>query len=97
MTIGGCGNLVANNTMKDTPHQMIGYSGTYNCILYNDIKNACTDSGDMGAIYSGRSVVWRGNEVAYNYIKDTTSQYSDYFLTAPSFCSPINSKAKKLI
>lgn len=82
VTVSGCGNLVANNTMTDTPHQMIGYSGTYNRILYNDIKNACTDSGDMGAIYSGRSVIWRGNEIAYNYIHDIRSKYSDYFLTA---------------
>lgn len=78
----GCGMLLANNTMKDTPHQMVLYSGCYIRILYNDIKNACTDAGDMGAIYSGRSLLRRGNEIAYNYIHDTVSKYSDYNLVA---------------
>lgn len=82
VNISGCGNTVINNTMKDTPHQMIGYSGTLNKILFNDISHACTDSGDMGAIYSGRSVIKRGNEIAYNYINNVSSDYSDYHLIA---------------
>lgn len=80
--ITGCGNTVINNTMKNATHQMIGYSGTMNKILFNDIERACTDSGDMGAIYSGRSVIKRGNEIAYNYIHNIRSDYSDYHLVA---------------
>lgn len=78
----GCGNVVKNNTMKDTPHQMIGYGGVLNKILFNDISKACTDSGDMGAIYAGRSVLRRANEIAYNYIHDIRSEHSSYFLVA---------------
>ncbi len=73
VSVRGCGNTVANNTMKNTPHEAIGYGGTYQKILNNDIQSACTEAADMGAIYGGRDVKLRGNEIAYNYIHDIVS------------------------
>lgn len=78
VNIIGDGNIVANNKMTDMPHVAVQFVGTTNKIIYNDISKTCRDSGDMGAIYSGRSLVYRGNDIAYNYIHDIVSEWSDY-------------------
>ncbi len=78
VNIIGDGNTVANNRITDMPHLAIQFVGTNNKIIYNDISRVCRESGDMGAVYSGRSLVYRGNSIAYNYIHDVVSEWSDY-------------------
>lgn len=66
---------IANNTLRDMPHSAINYSGMNIDIVYNDIENVCRDSADTGAIYTGRSLIQRGNTVAFNRIVDVRSEW----------------------
>ena len=66
---------IANNTLRDMPHSAINYSGINIDVVYNDIENVCRDCADMGAIYTGRSLIQRGNNVAFNRIVDVRSEW----------------------
>ena len=68
--VAGVGNKVYNNLMSNSTHCMIQFSGSLNEIKYNKLFNACTDTADCGAIYSGRDMTWHGNEIAYNHIEN---------------------------
>ena len=75
--IGGVGNRATHNTIKNAPHMAISISGANNIIEYNDISNVLQESGDMAAIYVGKTWISRGNKVRYNYIHDINSKISD--------------------
>ena len=68
--VNGVGNTVSYNTIRNSPHMCIGFSGSKNKILYNYITEACRETGDCGAIYAGRDFTWVDNEIAYNYIEN---------------------------
>ncbi len=70
VNVQGVGFTIENNLMEDMPHAAIQCNGSLHQINYNEIFNVCQDSNDMGAIYAGRNVTWRGTEVKYNYIHD---------------------------
>ena len=64
----GVGITIAHNLIHDLPHIAILYSGNDMHIEYNEIYSVCMETGDAGAIYSGRDVTFRGNHVSHNYI-----------------------------
>ncbi|MDZ7330854.1 MAG: right-handed parallel beta-helix repeat-containing protein [candidate division KSB1 bacterium] len=64
----GVGNRVAHNLMHDAPHSAIFTRGSEHLIEFNEIFNVCNETGDAGAIYTGRNYAWRGNIWRYNYI-----------------------------
>lgn len=66
--IGGVGGVVAENTVRDVPHFGIVYSGNNHVIERNEIENACYESHDAGAIYSGRNYTYQGIVIRYNYL-----------------------------
>lgn len=68
--IGGVGGVVSENKIYDVPHFGIVFSGNEHIIEKNDIGNACYESNDAGAIYSGRDYTYRGHVIRYNYIHD---------------------------
>jgi hypothetical protein len=62
----GVGNRFENNTMYHAPHSgMLGRADSSN-FTGNNFTELCTESGDAGAWYSGRSWADRGNSIMYN-------------------------------
>lgn len=64
----GVGLYAKNNVIHDCPHIAIFYCGNDMTITGNEIYRAVMETGDAGAIYSGRNYTWRGNVVSYNII-----------------------------
>ena len=67
----GVGIRVAHNLIHDLPHTAILYWGNDHLIEYNHIHHVTLETGDAGAIYTGRDYTTRGNVVRFNYIHDT--------------------------
>ncbi|MBN1845569.1 MAG: right-handed parallel beta-helix repeat-containing protein, partial [Sedimentisphaerales bacterium] len=67
----GVGIRIANNLIHDHPHCAILYSGNDHCIEYNEIHHIALETGDVGAIYSGRDWTYRGNVIRGNFIHET--------------------------
>jgi hypothetical protein len=70
VSVTGCGLKILNNTIHDGPHGAIFFRGRENEIAYNEIHSVCLDSGEMGAIYTGRDWTFCGNMIVANYIHD---------------------------
>lgn len=66
----GVGNTAENNIICNMDGMAIGFNGCLHKIRYNEIFDVCKSANDMGAMYAGRVVWWRGTEIAYNYIHD---------------------------
>jgi hypothetical protein len=65
--IAGVGNRLAHNLMHDAPHQAVYLSGNDHLVEYNEIHHVTQETGDAGALYSGRDWTWRGTVIRYNY------------------------------
>ncbi len=70
LDISGVGCTVSENYIYDVPHFGIVFAGNNHVIEKNEISNACYESNDAGAIYSGRNWTFRGNIIRYNYLHD---------------------------
>ncbi len=64
----GVGMFARNNEIYDAPHTAIMYWGNEMKITGNTIYNVLYETGDAGAIYTGRDYTFRGNEVSDNLI-----------------------------
>ena len=69
--IGGVGTRIANNLIHDHPHCAILFGGNEHLIELNEIHHVCLDTGDVGAIYTGRDWTYRGNLIRHNFIHHT--------------------------
>jgi len=69
--MSGVGHRVDHNLIQDHPHCAILYSGNDHVIEFNEISHVARETGDVGAIYSGRDWTYRGNKIRHNYIHDT--------------------------
>ncbi|MCX5658456.1 MAG: right-handed parallel beta-helix repeat-containing protein, partial [Planctomycetota bacterium] len=67
----GVGIRVAHNLIHDHPHCAILYQGNDITVEHNEIYRVCNETGDVGAIYTGRDFTARGNHVQYNFIHHT--------------------------
>ncbi|NLH15110.1 MAG: hypothetical protein GX455_00890 [Phycisphaerae bacterium] len=67
----GVGIKIANNLIHDHPHCAILYSGNDHIIEGNEIHHIALETGDVGAIYSGRDWTYRGNIIRHNFIHET--------------------------
>lgn len=67
----GVGIRIANNLIHDHPHCAILYSGNEHVIEFNEIHHIALETGDVGAIYSGRDWSFRGNVIRHNFIHET--------------------------
>eukprot|EP00040_Diaphanoeca_grandis_P044395 m.12154 g.12154 ORF g.12154 m.12154 type:complete len:676 (+) comp9192_c0_seq1:195-2222(+) len=67
------GDRFEHNTMYDAPHSgMLGHA--IGCLFaHNNFTQLCTESGDAGAWYSGRSWADRGNEISSNLFSRITN------------------------
>ena len=78
VTLGGVGNTVSHNTIRNAPQMAIQiYGGTDHVIEYNDIYNVLSEGDDMSVIYTGRTWISRGIKIRYNYIHDIASFVED--------------------
>ena len=64
----GVGNRIAHNAIHDAPHGAIYVQGNEHLLEFNEIYNVCYETGDAGAIHTGRNYTWRGNVYRYNYV-----------------------------
>ena len=67
--IGGSGNLISHNTLKNSGHALMGGGSPNSIIEYNDMSNAMVLCSDGGVFYSsgpGGNIVFR-----YNLLHDS--------------------------
>jgi hypothetical protein len=67
----GVGIVAANNLIHDHPHCAILFWGNEHIIELNEIHHVCLETGDVGAIYTGRDYTFRGNIIRHNFIHHT--------------------------
>ena len=73
--MAGCrGAYVENNLIHNLAFHAINDNGRGNYIRYNEINNVIKSTSDSGAVYSGRTLIGRGTEISYNFIKDVNHQ-----------------------
>ena len=66
----GVGMRIAHNLIHDAPHNAILFWGNDFLIENNEIHRVCLETGDAGAIYTGRDYTFRGNVIRRNFIHD---------------------------
>ncbi len=63
----GVGNRIAHNLIHDAPFEAIYLSGNDHIVEFNEVHHVTQESGDAGALHTGRDWTWRGNIIRYNY------------------------------
>jgi len=71
VSMSGVGIRVWNNLIHDHPHCAILFGGNDHLIELNEIHHVCLETGDVGAIYTGRDYTFRGNIIRHNFIHHT--------------------------
>ncbi|MDW8308601.1 MAG: right-handed parallel beta-helix repeat-containing protein [Verrucomicrobiales bacterium] len=67
----GVGSRAAHNLIHDHPHCAILFWGNDHLIEFNEIHRIALETGDVGAIYTGRDYTFRGNRIRHNFIHHT--------------------------
>jgi hypothetical protein len=67
----GVGLRAAHNLIHDHPHCAILFGGNDHLIEFNEIHHVALETGDVGAIYTGRDYTYRGNRIRFNFIHHT--------------------------
>ncbi|MCX6132335.1 MAG: right-handed parallel beta-helix repeat-containing protein [Ignavibacteriales bacterium] len=65
--VDGVGAKVQHNVIHDAPFEAIYLRGNDHLIEFNEVYRVCQESGDAGALHTGRDWTWRGNVIRYNY------------------------------
>lgn len=68
VSLNGVGSTVKNCLIQNAPHSAIIYGGNEHLIVNNEIRNVLTETGDCGAIYSGRDWTTHGTVISGNWI-----------------------------
>lgn len=68
--LDGVGNRASHNRIHDAPHCAIMFWGNEHRIELNEVFEVCRETGDAGAIYTGRDWTMRGTEIRNNYLHD---------------------------
>jgi hypothetical protein len=71
VTMEGVGLRASHNLIHDQPHCAILFWGNDHLIEFNDIHHVAMETGDVGAIYTGRDYTFRGNRIRHNFIHET--------------------------
>lgn len=69
--LSGVGNIASHNLIHDCPHSGILYGGNEHLIEYNEIFRTSQETGDVGALYTGRDWGTQGNVIKHNFIHHT--------------------------
>jgi len=70
IAIGGVGAHIHGNHIHEAPHSGIIFSGNEHVIELNEIDHVLLETGDCGAIYTGRDWTLFGTVIRNNYIHD---------------------------
>ncbi|MBO5453124.1 MAG: right-handed parallel beta-helix repeat-containing protein [Clostridia bacterium] len=73
INLTGVGNTARYNDISGSQHTVFCLGGNLHTVEFNEIYDACSNTDDMGAIYTGRNLTHRGNVFRYNYIHDIGS------------------------
>lgn len=68
--MSGVGNRAIGNQISDAPHTAILFTGNDHLISRNEIFDVCKETGDAGAIYTGRDWSARGTVISDNHLHD---------------------------
>lgn len=71
VAMSGVGLRAAHNLIHDHPHCAILYWGNDHVMEFNEIHHIALETGDVGAIYTGRDYTFRGNKIRHNFIHHT--------------------------
>lgn len=71
ISLTGVGLRASHNHIHDHPHCAILFWGNDHLMEFNDIHHIALETGDVGAIYTGRDYSFRGNRIRHNYIHET--------------------------
>jgi len=66
----GVGSRAIGNVISDGTHNAIMFFGNNHQIAYNEIYRVAIETGDVGAIYTGRDWTARGTVIRNNYFHD---------------------------
>ncbi|MHB0960251.1 MAG: right-handed parallel beta-helix repeat-containing protein [Pirellulaceae bacterium] len=69
--MSGVGLRVSHNLIHDHPHCAVLFGGNEHLIEFNEIHHIAQETGDVGAIYTGRDWTFRGNRIRHNFIHHT--------------------------
>ncbi len=69
--MNGVGLRAAHNRIHDHPHCAILFTGNDHQIEFNEIHHVALETGDVGAIYTGRDFTYRGNRIRHNFVHHT--------------------------
>lgn len=69
--LSGVGLRASHNRIQEHPHCGILFWGNDHLIEFNDIHHVALETGDVGAIYTGRDYTFRGNRIRSNFIHET--------------------------
>ncbi|HNQ73690.1 MAG TPA: right-handed parallel beta-helix repeat-containing protein [Verrucomicrobiota bacterium] len=67
----GVGLRASHNLIHDQPHCAILFWGNDHLMEFNEIHHIALETGDVGAIYTGRDYTFRGNRIRHNFIHHT--------------------------
>jgi len=70
ISLNGVGNRASHNHIYDAPHMGIYFIGNDHIIEYNEINHIAKETGDVGAIYTGRDYTSRGTIIRHNYLHE---------------------------
>jgi len=70
INIEGVGSRAVHNRIHDAPHMALGYFGNDHVIELNEFFDVCLESDDAGCIYTGRTLLTRGNTIRHNFFHD---------------------------
>jgi hypothetical protein len=66
----GVGQRVTHNLIHDSPFEGVAIRGNDHMVEYNEFHHLMKETGDAGAIHTGRDWTWQGNVIRYNYFHD---------------------------
>jgi hypothetical protein len=69
--IEGVGQRASHNVIRNHPHCAILFGGNDHLMEFNEIHHIALETGDVGAIYTGRDYTYRGNRIRHNFIHHT--------------------------
>ncbi|MFM9941097.1 MAG: right-handed parallel beta-helix repeat-containing protein [Hyphomicrobiaceae bacterium] len=70
VSLHGVGNTARGNYIADGPHTAIDFTGNDHVIELNEITRVVRQSGDAGAIYTGRDWTAQGTLIKHNFLHD---------------------------
>jgi hypothetical protein len=68
VSVSGVGQRITHNLVHDAPQEAMRFGGNEHLFEFNEIHSIVKETGDSGAIHTGRDWTWRGTVLRYNLI-----------------------------